>query len=154
MNGLKKFAASENTMEQDAPVNIASIIDCFTVLITYILAAASFMSLGALEVGVATNSGADSALVSTAPIVSLHLHLTQDNQLQVKSVVGEQTDSSTVSFENLLAKVTDFKTQHPTMKAITISAEDSIPYANLVKVVANVRSLNVPVVFAGKSNVN
>ena len=38
--------------ETDFELNLASIIDCFTVLITYLLVSASFISLGILDVSV------------------------------------------------------------------------------------------------------
>src|SRR5882672_8122358 len=43
---------------QEVELNLAPIIDCFTVLITYLLVTASFLSLAALDVGVsATGTG-------------------------------------------------------------------------------------------------
>lgn len=42
--------------EQDFELNITSIIDCFTVLIAYLLVASSFISIGIFDVGIAVKS--------------------------------------------------------------------------------------------------
>src|SRR3954464_8653245 len=52
--------------EQDFELNIASIIDCFTVLITYLLVSASFISIGVLDVS--SVSGAQSPEVKVPPL--------------------------------------------------------------------------------------
>ena len=39
-----------NSSGQDVDLNITPIIDCFTVLITFLLASASFLSIGFFEV--------------------------------------------------------------------------------------------------------
>jgi biopolymer transport protein ExbD len=38
---------------QDADINLAPIIDCFTVLIAFMLVSASFLSIGVLDAGIA-----------------------------------------------------------------------------------------------------
>src|SRR4051812_37771812 len=43
---------------QDFDLNIAPIIDCFTVLIAYMLVSASFLTLGVFDVGVAVSGQA------------------------------------------------------------------------------------------------
>ena len=43
----------EGSGGQDFELNLASLIDCFTVLITFLLASASFLSVGILDAGVA-----------------------------------------------------------------------------------------------------
>jgi len=47
---------------QDVDINITPIIDCFTVLITFLLASASFLSIGCFEVSTPGNA-ADAAQI-------------------------------------------------------------------------------------------
>lgn len=147
MAGFLKNKSSEG-MEQDAPVNIASIIDCFTVLITYILAAASFISLGALDAGIA--GAADPTVTVDKNPVSLHIHVLDASHLKMTSS-SNQTGNS-VDFSRLGEEITGFKAAHSALKAVTLSAADSLSYQDLVRVVASIRKVDVPVIFAGNPN--
>ena len=46
---------------QEIELNLAPIIDCFTVLITYLLVTASFLTLVAVDVGISANSDSKEA---------------------------------------------------------------------------------------------
>ncbi|MGZ3709823.1 MAG: biopolymer transporter ExbD, partial [Bdellovibrionota bacterium] len=67
---------------QDFELNIASIIDCFTVLITFLLASASFLSIGIFDAGVA--AGAAESKDSKPPSVQILVELQPDHRLSVK----------------------------------------------------------------------
>ncbi len=150
MSFKSKFASNEG-MQQDAAINIASIIDCFTVLITYILAAASFLSLGALDAGIAgTDTSPKTAIVSTVPVASMHIHVNEENHMQMNTSVGGQKAQSNVEMAELSDKITVFKTANVNLKTITISAADKVTYLDLVKLVSLLRKLDLSVVFSGK----
>src|SRR3954470_1256357 len=51
-------ASVEGGSGQDVELNLAPIIDCFTVLITYLLITASFINLAAMDVGVSATGAA------------------------------------------------------------------------------------------------
>ena len=48
-------SGSGGKKDSDFELNLASIIDCFTVLITYLLVTASFITLGILDVTVTSS---------------------------------------------------------------------------------------------------
>ena len=147
----RKHAAGGGGLPQDAQVNIASIIDCFTVLITYILAAASFLSLGALDAGIAgTDSGQKALSTEVAVVSSVHLHMVNENQFQMKMVVNGQKSESAVVFTDIPEKVMTFKNANPTLKTITLSSEDQVNYQDLVKVISVLKKQQLSVVFSGK----
>src|SRR6185295_7831760 len=74
--------------EQDFELNIASVIDCFTVLITYLLVSASFISISALDIDVA---GAGDAPQSEPPPISIAVQLESNRSLVIK-VTGAERD--------------------------------------------------------------
>src|SRR4051794_631583 len=78
--------------DQDFELNLASIIDCFTVLITYLLVSASFITLGILDVTVASNAPADEQPIP--PEVSVTIALDPNRNLIVKT---EGAESNTVN---------------------------------------------------------
>jgi len=149
----KLFKQSEG-LDQDVPINIASIIDCFTVLITYILAAASFVSLGALEASIAgthpMGAMASSAVVAPQPIALAHLDIQASNQFEMKTSIDGHAEKKPLTFEQIEGEFAAFKEKNPSLKAVTLSSADAIPYENLVKVVALIRKIGIPVVFSGR----
>src|SRR4051812_14599722 len=79
---------------QDIDLNIAPIIDCFTVLITYLLVSASFLSLAVLEVGVAASGDmappVEVPLKPVDPPLSLSVMMKQQGGFEVKLTGGEK----------------------------------------------------------------
>src|SRR5690349_10579471 len=69
--------------EQDLELNLASIIDCFTVLITYLLVSASFIALGSFDVAVA-KPPSDSIQQEEKPEVSLAIEMEPNRDLKLK----------------------------------------------------------------------
>src|SRR4051812_11950923 len=67
---------------QDFELNITSIIDTFTVLITFMLASASFLSIGLLDAGI--TAGGESASTEKPPSVNVEISLAKDQGIVVK----------------------------------------------------------------------
>jgi biopolymer transport protein ExbD len=133
---------------QDFELNLASIIDCFTVLITYLLISASFISLGGLSVTVAAVSD-EPALDPTLPQVNLSIMLQKDQSvtLQTQSDLpennstmnipakGDQKDTST-----LLVQLNEIK-QRYNLTSTLLGADDQILYQDMVAMVSAVQSV-------------
>jgi biopolymer transport protein ExbD len=135
----------------DVELNLAPIIDCFTVLITYLLVTASFLSLAALDVGVSA-SGAGTpppAKVDNTPppmVMSLEAMANGDVKVNVRGGVsgreypyvitnlGGQRDP-----DRLLAKLEEIKKKWPTISDASISAEPAVIYKDLVQVIKKVQ---------------
>lgn len=62
---------------QDFDINLAPIIDCFTVLITFMLVSASFLAIGIFDAGV--EAAGTSAANTKPPAVHLELSLQKDD---------------------------------------------------------------------------
>src|SRR4051812_21662207 len=85
---------------QDFELNLASIIDCFTVLIAFMLASASFLSVGILDAGVAA-AGAQANPNDKPPSVNMTVELGQGQKFTVK-LVGKA--STTTPIDGLAGK--------------------------------------------------
>ena len=84
-------AISDNNSNQDFEINLAPIIDCFTVLITYLLVSASFLSLAVFDVEVAINQPTlktENAPL-TPPPISLALLLRESHGFDLKVIGGK-----------------------------------------------------------------
>lgn len=138
---------------QEIELNIASIIDCFTVLITFMLASASFLSIGILDAGIA--AGAASPTNSQPPAVSITIELKANQVMQVK-LSGKSTQSHTLNAksgawdeEGLKGRLTEIKSQWPDVGAVTVSAESAVMYKDVVKTMEITRKTHPAVLLGG-----
>jgi biopolymer transport protein ExbD len=139
---------------QDFELNLASIIDCFTVLITFMLASASFLSLGILDAGVAAAGASQAATTEKAPAVNVTVELRKGFEIGLK-VSGRETSttelapvSGAFNFDSLEAKLRSVRERWPDTQAVTLSAADDVPYAQVVSVMDRVRK-TIPAVLLG-----
>ena len=148
---------------QDVELNIASIVDCFTVLITYLLAAASFLSVGALDVTVAgtdnTISPQDAAQVTeVVPTDLLVMELTNDHHIHFKSYGSESGSVVIPSHEGVYDYaaagkfVQSYKAKHPTLQNVVLSAQNDVAYGDVVQA-TDATKKTLPVVFASGDSV-
>src|SRR3954469_14560582 len=85
---------SGKNQSQDFELNITSIIDTFTVLITFMLASASFLSIGLLDAGI--SAGGDTASSAKPPSVNVEIRLTADHGYRIQ-LSGKATSTLTVA---------------------------------------------------------
>lgn len=137
---------------QDFELNLASIIDCLTVLITFLLASASFLSIGILDAGIAA-AGA-SVSDGAPPPINITVELAKDFGLAVK-VSGKTTSNTTLpakngawDYEALNQNLAALKKQWPEVSAATLSADNSVEYRHVVKSMEVVRK-TLPAVLLG-----
>jgi biopolymer transport protein ExbD len=138
----------------EANINIASIIDCFTVIITYLLSAASLVSITALEAGLISNSGTpDASSAPPAEVIELSVRNSGKIDLYFKNEGGtvdhrtfEQND-----IDQVRTNVTEIKNGHPNLKYISLYSEDKVEYQFLAKVISTQKNV-LPVVFVGGSS--
>lgn len=134
---------------QDVDLNLAPIIDCFTVLITYLLVTASFISLTALDVGVSATGTAAPPPEDAGPppmVMSLEALANGDIKINVRGgvsgkefpyvipAIGGQRDES-----SLLLRLEEIKKTWPEIKDVSVSAEPTVIYKDIVKVIRKVQ---------------
>jgi biopolymer transport protein ExbD len=138
---------------QDFELNLASIIDCLTVLITFLLASTAFISIGILDAGVA--AGGTQAQDGTPPPVNITLELGAGHSMTVKTS-GKASSSNTIPAVNgaewnmnaLTQRLQALHQQWPTVNAVTLSADGNVEYKDVVQVMDTTRK-TIPVVLLG-----
>src|ERR1700722_17864850 len=81
-----RYSKGSHAGEMDFELNLASIIDCFTVLITYLLVSASFITLGVLDVTVAVPAMAqETAKNDEPPKLIVSIELGADQLLEIRT---------------------------------------------------------------------
>lgn len=142
----------------DFDLNIAPIIDCFTVLIAYMLISASFISLGILDVSVSASGDASTPPPAAViePPVSMAIQLGLLHKLDIKLTGGPAHLNQTFSLpargdgewdtDAIKAKVNEIKLFNPTVAEVNVSAEAPVQYKEMVKIIQVIKSI-VPKVF-------
>ena len=146
----------------DLELNIAPIVDCFTVLIAYLLVSMSFISLGIFEAGVATTGPAPEVAQETPPPeIPLNFSITvgDANRLELKLTGGKANVNQAMTLESrggaldldsLKERVAAIKQAYPDLKEANISADPTIRYKAIMKVIEAVKS-ELPKVFLADS---
>lgn len=147
------MSSVESGSGQDFDLNIAPIIDCFTVLITYLLVSASFLSLCVLEVGVAVSGDMAPPAVQPEkppePPLNLLIFMKQIGTFELKVTGGIQNLNWSIPVANekdLDARLSDLMKRLPTLKEANLSAEPTIHYKEMIKVIENVKKI-IPKIF-------
>ncbi len=148
------FGSSSN---QEVDVNITPIIDCFTVLITFMLASASFLSIGILDAGV---PGIASDSKEAPPPYELNVRLKKDNSISVKlsgkasksanfNAVKDPEAKSPWDLAAATREIASIKKAYPAVTALTLSADDDVTYKSIVESMDKIRK-EVPDVLLGE----
>lgn len=137
---------------QDFELNLASIIDCFTVLITFMLASASFLSIGILDAGIAAAGATPTA--GLPPAVTISVELKKDQSAWVRVTGKSHLDKLVNSKDSLVDQagigqvLAGVKTQYPDVSAVTLSAENQVEYQSVIRTMDSIRK-TLPVVVLG-----
>ena len=118
-------------------VNLAPIIDCLVVLISFMLASATFLSIGLLDAGVsAVGSGASEG---PPPPVRIVVDLQKNFTMSLK-VSGEMEIKNSIeslagvwNFVQLKETLDGLKQKYPQVSVLTLSADDSIEYQEVIR---------------------
>lgn len=136
----------ENGGESDVELNLAPVIDCFTVLITYLLVSTSFLSIEMLDVNVTVDSEQASNADQT-PDVTLQVRL-QDAKTFELTVTGKQpttyripaSKNGEINAAKLRSQLNKVKKRWPQLRDVSVSADPSVDYQDLVLVIETVKS--------------
>lgn len=142
--GLKtrKFQRKRHEEEQDFELNIASIIDCFTVVITYLLVSASFISLGVLDTSSA--DGSVSIEQVKKETLELTIHMSVDRQLILntsgtqKSHIAIPALNGSWDFTTMNNYLQDYKNKF-NLQAANLSAANAVEYKDVVRGLERIR---------------
>lgn len=133
---------------QDVDLNITPIIDCFTVLITFLLASASFLSIGFFE---ASTAGVAGESTPTEPEIEAVLKVNPNRTAELK-VKGKANYTVSFNFtdpaglnklDDELKRIQDSKYK---VNQVLLSAEDSVDYKSISEVMDHIAKSQLPVV--------
>lgn len=141
---------------QDFELNLASIIDCLTVIIAFLLMSSSFVSYGAMDTAVAIpQQGASTPSQSDSHAVTLTLRLAGQAPAEEKidwEVVsnggGKAREKKSISRAALVAELEQAKGRYPGLQGVVLSAEARIPYQKLIAAMDDTRRV-FPAVILG-----
>lgn len=135
-----------NLPSQDFELNLAPIIDAFTVLIAFVMISTAFASIGILDAGVA--AGGDRALTQNPPPVRVAVEVKRDDHFLIQ-VTGKENRSLEAGDESSLKQQLDaIKKKWPAVNGIVVSADNAIPYEEVVRTMDLVRG-SFPAVMLG-----
>ena len=122
---------------QDVELNLAPIIDCFTVLIAFMLVSASFLSIGLLDAGIA--AAGPSTDNATPPPVSIEVIIKNELGFQVK-VTGKENrtfsvpaKAKTLDLDSLAAQLKPLQEKWKSVTGATISADADVEYKDVIR---------------------
>jgi len=131
----KKGFLKHGEFEQDFELNIASIIDCFVVLIAFVLVSTSFFSIGIIDAEVA-GAADDAQSVSNASHVVIELKA--DHSFVLKTgASGEYSSrisakSSAWNFERLAERLANLVEKDSDLKSAIVVADNSVSYRDVM----------------------
>jgi biopolymer transport protein ExbD len=155
---------------QDFELNLASIIDCLTVLIAFVMISTSFVSIGILDAGVA--AGGETAVTQAPAPVNLTITLKADHSISLK-LAGKVTSETKVAapakgkegaegkdakgvkgandawdYKALSEQLAEVKRKWPTLNGAVLVADNAVPYRDVVKSMEAARK-SIPAILLG-----
>jgi biopolymer transport protein ExbD len=150
--GTSSFGPGKGHRSQDFELNITSIIDTFTVLITFMLASASFLSIGIFDAGI--SAGGETTQTPQPPPISVEISLRGDHSFVVK-LTGKVSSTTTVpakqgsaDVEGLASNLGAVKARFGQVQAATLIAENTVEYREVILAMETTRK-TLPFVLLG-----
>ncbi len=137
---------SSSTQEVD--LNITPIIDCFTVLITFLLASASFLSIGFFET---YTPGQSSNPTEGEPDTEVVIRIKGNHFAELKAkgkknlTLSFKTDDA-AQMKGLEEQLQNLKSPDIKLNQVLVSADDTVDYQELSQMLGHVNTANLPVV--------
>jgi biopolymer transport protein ExbD len=130
---------------QDFDLNLAPIIDCFTVLITYLLVSASFLTLMVFEVGVSVSSESSSESAPKEIPISLIVSMKASKAIEFKisggpsnidvSIMVPGSQNNSWDFPSVNQKMKTILKQWPSLKELNLTAEAGVFYKDMAEAI-------------------
>jgi biopolymer transport protein ExbD len=135
-------------------LNIVPVIDCLTILVTFMLAAGVYYSIAMLDIRL-SGAGKEKAAAATGAKVAISVDLDAQQTVSVR-VTGEETRSLTfprrdgkVDVESLGRELASLKIAHADVKSATLNSNREAPYQDMVSVLETLRRSHPDVLLGG-----
>lgn len=130
----------------DFDLNLAPIIDVFTVLITFLLASASFLSVSIFDAGfTAVEQVGD---VNPPPVViQVTIEASDKFKLEVKGKTNIKENFRDIA--SITSQLQSLQEKYPKLDSLTLSAGDDVSYEEVVKAMEKIRAVMPGIVLGG-----
>jgi len=126
--------AAGNEGSQDFELNLASIIDCLTVIIAFLLLSSSFVSYGALDTAVAAPQGSAASSASDGQPQALTLPVTLRDAAHVDlEFSGSRSEKRSISRESLKSELEALKQKYPGLNGMVLTAGGRVEYREIIR---------------------
>ena len=154
MAGGTSFSSSAGRgQSQDFELNITALIDCFTVLIAFMLVGTSFVAIGILDAGVGA-AGA-SAIKSEQAKHLLTVEMKADKTITIK-VTGQATYNKTIStdkgswnYRELGQELSSLKAKWSDLSAATLISANTVEYQDVIKLMEVAKEKGTSILLGG-----
>lgn len=138
---------SKRNRSTDFELNLAPIIDCFTVLITFMLASASFLSISIFDAGF---TPVEAIGDPNPPQITINLNV-KDKDKGYELVVKGKENSHNIykTPEEVGQALVQIKGRFPAADSVTLSADDNVEYEKVVKAMEKIRPVFPALVLGG-----
>ncbi len=130
----------------DFELNLAPIIDCFTVLITFMLASASFVSISLFDAGF---TPAEAIGDPNPPPITVSLDLKKNGSLQVVTHGKLNSTNTFANPDEAAEALRQLKEKYPGVESMTITADPEVEYEAIVKAMEKSRKYMPGMVLGG-----
>lgn len=137
----------------DFDLNLAPIIDCLTVLITFMLASASFLAVGLLDASAPTVGPSQAGMQPASVMISVKLNSQNYIDVQVSGKralvrriepgMGRELDTNA-----LTSVMSDIKRDYPEYNHVILTPLDDVSYVQVVKAMEAIRG-QIPSILLG-----
>ncbi len=149
----------DGASNQDVDLNLAPIIDCFTVLITYLLVTASFLTLSSVDVSVsATGTGAPPPESTGPPPMTMAIELKAGGNLEIQIRGGAENKKLSYNVPGetggwnmalLTSRLQEIQGKWPAITEVSVTAEPAIIYKDIVSILHEIQNVMPKVYISG-----
>lgn len=145
-------SGGKGAKSQDFELNLAPIIDCFVVLIAFLLISSSYLAIGMMDAGIQAGQATPTA---EPPPVTVTVELAAEHtiRVKVKGKVNETAQLEAVNgawaLDRLEGKMQDLHRAWPTLDGIVLTAHPDVEYRDVVASMEKVRKV-IPSVLLGE----
>ena len=146
--------AESGGKSQDFDLNLAPIIDCFTVLIAFMLASASYLAIGVFESAVANNAAAPNTNQPPASIrIDVDLTMEKEIVLKVDGKLKLQKKIPAVNgaydLGSLVTEITSLRGKFSDAKNMVLSAADDVEYNEIIAAMETLKKAMPSILLGG-----
>lgn len=135
-------------MDTQVDVNITPVIDCLTVLITFLLASASFLTIAAFDAGYATDKLSQSTAEKGAPEVKIAFNILMNGMVEISREVKGKITSESVAITALGAKLNELRSASAD-ELVSLDAESQVNYEKVIETMDLIKRQFPQVVMGG-----